>query len=501
MYRIAIKHEFGSGTLRELASLYKNPIAAIREAVSNGLDAMVPYAENHRIEIHTNVPPHGDIEIEDWGTGIEDFNLFKYISVGQKVVANEISSYEKVNAKIIGQKGVGKASFLKLSEDESVEFYSNSGKVGMYVAMTFEGFTEPEYQNSSLVLPHHGLKVVIKHAKKLRVTDLRNYLSKTFAIRLDRGTKIILNDEPVHSPDGFDSKWDELFVLGNGSKVMGNLVHVERPEQNNIDIFVKRVFVDSIPVDFKVEGWINCDDLVLQPSREGVYEGNEIYEEFMRKLIENLDKNFERKSEGEEKRVRSSKQIAKMFVSVIKSIHDLYPDMAKPLIYGNPSDQKERNNLTKIRGGNDGPLIKEKGTFDKTGTDNSTIGKPLQSRNGTKQGNGKPKNQVSDGDEELLLPSILLSGGDTIPEPKVVVVDVDGKPVVFFSAPHRLVINSKRPSSHILTDARPKDPTMKSRVLPLLVRAGIDAFPGSFEMTREEWFRRYDAVLDSVWSK
>ena len=501
MYRITIKHEFGSGTLRELASLYKNPIAAIREAVSNGLDAMIPYPENQKIEIRTNVPPNGDIEIEDWGTGIEDFNLFKYISIGQKVVANEISSYERVNEKIIGQKGVGKASFLKLSEDESVEFYSNSGQVGMFVAMTFEGFTEPDYKNSNLILPHHGLKVVIKNAKKLRSTDLRNYLSKTFAIRLARGAKILLNDQPVHSPEGFDSKWDDLFDLGNGSKVKGNLAHVERPEQNNIDIFVKRVYVESIPVDFKVEGWINCDDLVLQPSREGVYEGNEIYEEFMKKLIANLDRNFERKSEGEEKRVRSSKQIAKMFVSVIKSIHDLYPDMAKPLIYGNASNEKDKNNLTKIRGGNEGPFIKERGSLDKTGRVNDTTGKPLQSGNGAKQGNGKPKTQVFDGDEELLLPSILMPSGDVIPEPKVVVVDVDAKPVVFFSAPHRLVINSKRPCSRILTDAKPKDPAMKSRVLPLLVRAGIDAFPGSSEMSREEWFKRYDAVLDSVWSK
>jgi len=221
----------------------------------------------------------------------------------------------------------------------------------------------------------------------------------------------------------------------------------------------------------------------------------------MKKLIANLDRNFERKSEGEEKRVRSSKQIAKMFVSVIKSIHDLYPDMAKPLIYGNASNEKDKNNLTKIRGGNEGPFIKERGSLDKTGRVNDTTGKPLQSGNGAKQGNGKPKTQVFDGDEELLLPSILMPSGDVIPEPKVVVVDVDAKPVVFFSAPHRLVINSKRPCSRILTDAKPKDPAMKSRVLPLLVRAGIDAFPGSSEMSREEWFKRYDAVLDSVWSK
>ena len=59
------------------------------------------------------VPPDGDITIEDWGTGIEDYSTFKIISPGEKVVRNEISSYEKLNEKIIGQKGMGKLSFSK----------------------------------------------------------------------------------------------------------------------------------------------------------------------------------------------------------------------------------------------------------------------------------------------------------------------------------------------------------------------------------------------------
>ena len=47
-------------------------------------------------------------------------------------------------------------------------------------------------------------------------------------------------------------------------------------------------------------------------------------------------------------------------------------------------------------------------------------------------------------------------------------------------------------------DANPKDITLRSRILPLLVRAGIDAFPGSSDMSKEEWFMKYDAVLDNV---
>jgi hypothetical protein len=42
------------------------------------------------------------------------------------------------------------------------------------------------------------------------------------------------------------------------------------------------------------------------------------------------------------------------------------------------------------------------------------------------------------------------------------------------------------------------DPHIKSRLMPLLIRAGIDAFPGASDMSTEEWFRHYDLVLDSV---
>ncbi|MFL6398169.1 MAG: hypothetical protein ACJ72J_01120 [Nitrososphaeraceae archaeon] len=67
---------------------------------------------------------------------------------------------------------------------------------------------------------------------------------------------------------------------------------------------------------------------------------------------------------------------------------------------------------------------------------------------------------------------------------------------------NRLVINSKRPSSRIILEANTKDPIeMKSRVLPLLVRAGIDAFPKSSEMSKEEWLKWYDQVLDNMWCK
>ena len=288
-------HEYGPGVVKELATkLYRNPIAVYREAISNALDAMIPYPTNEqRIEIFTNVPPDGDITIEDWGTGIEDFKIFKIISPGSKFVKNEESSYEKINEKIIGQKGMGKLGFLNLSDTNTVEFHSNNEEIGMQIIMTFSGFYE-KYVNSNIALPHHGLKVVIKHAKRPIVQDnkLIEYLSKTFAIRIARGAKIFVNGKQIHKPEGFDSSQFELFELTNGTKVFGNLNSVDKPKPNNIEIFVKQVFVDSKEFDYKVEGWINCDALELETSRDGLYEGSKLYLEFIEKLMKYLRRKF-----------------------------------------------------------------------------------------------------------------------------------------------------------------------------------------------------------------
>ena len=68
-----------------------------------------------------------------------------------------------------------------------------------------EGFHE-EFMNSELALYHHGVKVVIKHAKRSIVQEnkLKDYISKTFAIRIARGAKIFVNGIQIHKPDRFD---------------------------------------------------------------------------------------------------------------------------------------------------------------------------------------------------------------------------------------------------------------------------------------------------------
>src|SRR5690242_5376716 len=189
------EHQFGPGVIPELSTkMYRNPLDAIREAISNSFDAMIPYEKkgiDPKIEISTNEQPDGDIVIEDFGTGIENYQNFRTISPGKKQVKNEISSYDNVNEQIIGQKGMGKLSFLHLSNEKKVEFFSNNEELGMHIIMGMDGF-KVEYKDSLIILPHRGLKVIMKKARRISEARLLDMISKTFAIRLSRGAKIIL---------------------------------------------------------------------------------------------------------------------------------------------------------------------------------------------------------------------------------------------------------------------------------------------------------------------
>jgi hypothetical protein len=262
------------------------------------------------------------------------------VAIGDKIVDGRVSSYDIMDENIIGQKGLGKLSFLNLSSIGTVEFFSHSAKVGMKIQMTDEldGFTMEPINNVD-ALSHPGLKVVIKKAKKKLISDniLTEYLSKAFAIRISRGAKIFVNNKQVMKPSGFDSREYPLFQLDDGTWIKGNLKAVEKPEINNISIFVKNVFVDSKDFGFKVEGWLNHNRLLLTSSRDAVHEEGLEYERFMKGLIKHLEENYEKKSERSDINVKSEKQLKKLFVNVIASICNNYPDIAKPLMSGNPS--------------------------------------------------------------------------------------------------------------------------------------------------------------------
>lgn len=506
------KHEFGKGLVRELATkLYKTPLAGIREAVSNACDAMALLPnDKQRVEIYTNVLPSGDLVIEDWGTGIENLKLFKTISPGEKIVGSEISSSSKVNEKIIGQKGVGKLSFLNLSQIGEVEFHSNNSKIGYIVTMTYDEF-KVQYVNSDLALPHSGMKVTIKKAIKGIPTDtilIRN-LSNTFAIRIARGTKIYVNDTPVNHPEDFDSKQFPLFNISNNRTVYGNLRHVEKPKNNNIDVFVKNVFVESINAEeFKVEGWVNDNYLELETNRDGIYEGDDNYKEFITKFYEHLEECYEKRNEpNTEKEFKSHKLISRLLQTAVRSILSQRPELAKPFVMGKQTSdgiEGEAPTISSMQEQNpllNHPWIKMLGNISTNPQDRE--GRPVgEGRTNKNTGNNNTGRVTDSGIKDVLTENRRNTTSNEMSSEIELKVRKAGsgleRPVVFFMQPDAIVINISRPASEILTAKEKSQKELEPRAIPLLARAALDMIPGSANLPHDEWIAVYDKAMDDM---
>src|SRR3972149_2009381 len=98
-----------SSVIQEV-SKYPKALDAIREYVCNGWDA-----DADRLEITITEEL---LRIEDWGTGITDFNQFWGVADQHKA---EIELTPKFKRKPIGRKGLGKLSFSMLGDSIEVE--------------------------------------------------------------------------------------------------------------------------------------------------------------------------------------------------------------------------------------------------------------------------------------------------------------------------------------------------------------------------------------------
>lgn len=315
--------------------LYRNPIVAWREAVSNACDAM-RHSDEKVVKVYTNA--EGDGVIEDWGTGIEDNNHFqRFIGIGRKreILDTDVNSRDD---KEIGRFGVGKNSYLSLSKIKLVQFFSHSNKAGKKSGMIVtlmqkpEGkivyVDPPEHLDSTDVLSHRGMKVVIRQLTRSWKTDkLIDYLSKRFSLKISRGYKIFVDDIPVRQDESFDSKHQTfLFRLDNGIEVYGNLTNVEKPKSENIDILVDQVYIEGMDFEWKVEGWVNCDELELTTGRDGIStDPNTVYPEFIEKLRSYLSEHFDPK-DTEQIELTNEKDWEEVASQAIMKYFNLYSD-------------------------------------------------------------------------------------------------------------------------------------------------------------------------------
>jgi len=513
---IVIPHQFRPGMIRELMrNTYKSPKSAYKEMVSNALDEQ---GRDARVDIF--IPPapecHGNIICEDYGPlGIQDEVRFTYVGAGEKRVGDRVSSYKQVDEDMIGEKGLGKLSFINLSSTGVVEFYSHGATVGVKITMTEKGFTKPISMDRALIgLGHPGVRVVIKNAKKepgmLSADALMKYLSKIFAIRIARGAQIRVNGNLVTKPEGFDSNEgrEPQFLLADGTGIKGHL-SVPEKASGNIDVFVKKVFAETIPTEYQVEGWVNFDRLELTSSRDGIHEEGAEYEMFRQALDKHLYETYQKKTEKRE-HIQAAKAVVKMFGKAVCNMYNLFPHLTKPFMAGIPSEPLGPG-MSTTSNTNTHPYTEQEVTIvNNTTTDGgqqrygTPIGGGKKGPRGPNPNNPSQVNTTPAGEKQkILAPQYLMPAEDgKIPEFELVHGKNETRPFVYFAPPNRLVVNECWMASEIIGKASEKRKSdFNARVLPLIISAVVDAAPGASEMSHKEWAEIYNQTLEASWKE
>lgn len=258
-----LEHKAGKDIIYELAvRLYPSSLESFREAISNALDE-----GSNKVEMQVSLK---EIVFEDWGEGIR--NIEKFATFGEAMKAN-------VGGEIIGEKGLGKLSLLRLAEN--VDFRTNNGEFGIDIIMTP---THLDYDIGAVnkFLDHKGTRIIIPNPKEVPTIDeLSNYLKKAFGLRIAEGTQIILNGITLESKSKIDVTERFLFRLAGGKiDVTGNLKE-DKKGKGIVDVYIKHIFVEPMVVDpeRRFSGWVNCNALTPTTARNDILK-NDVFTDF-----------------------------------------------------------------------------------------------------------------------------------------------------------------------------------------------------------------------------
>jgi hypothetical protein len=155
-----LEHKAGTDIIYELSvRLYPSPFESFREAISNAFDE-----GSKKVSLHASTK---EIVVEDWGEGIKDVD--KFATFGEAAKA-------KLGGEIIGEKGLGKLSLLRLGK--KVNFRTNNDEYGISILMTPE-YLDYEIGKVDKYLTHRGTQIVIPNPETVPPTDeLATYLSR-----------------------------------------------------------------------------------------------------------------------------------------------------------------------------------------------------------------------------------------------------------------------------------------------------------------------------------
>jgi len=330
-----LEHKPGKDLIYELAvNMYPTLLECFREAISNAYDEGAK-----KVDLHVS---NNEVIFEDYGEGIDDVE--KFTSFGHATKA-------KLGGEIIGEKGLGKLSLLRLSK--KVNFRSNNGEYGLNLIMTPQDF-DCEHGGVNKFLSHRGTRIVIPNPEGIPpIDELSNFLKKSFGLRIAKGSEIILNGTPLDIKKFKIDPAEKLICrLKKEIDITGN-IKADKKGRGSLDLYIKHVFVCSVLIDpeRRFSGWVNCNKLVPTTARNDFRRDDSVYRDLFAHVREYVRKFPKIEEEISQDEVKIGNKLNKLLENWLKDMK-LIPAGMMPLGKGDvrnldkrPKKPKEKESL------------------------------------------------------------------------------------------------------------------------------------------------------------
>ncbi len=327
-----LEHKPGRDLIYELAvNMYPSLLECFREATANAFDEGT---KKIKLDVSNN-----EVSFEDFGEGIADVD--KFVTFGHATKAG-------LGGEIIGEKGLGKLSLLRLAK--KINFRSNNGEYGINLIMTPQDF-DYEAGSATKFLAHKGTRIVIPNPEGIPpIEELANYLKKAFGLRLAKGAQIILNNVPLElGPRKKLDPAERLVCRLKGSiDVTGN-IQADKKGRGSLDIYIKHVFVSSVIIDpeRRFSGWVNCNKLTPTTARNDIVDDKKGYhQDLLKQRREYVTKFPKIEEEISKEEISVGNELNKLMENWLKDMK-LIPEGMLLLGKGNEQSLDQRNKKPK----------------------------------------------------------------------------------------------------------------------------------------------------------
>jgi len=313
-------------------SKYPNIFDSIREYVANAWDAD---ADRLEISIEENF-----LRIEDWGTGISDFEGFWGVADQHK---SGIVLTPKFKRKPIGRKGLGKLSYMMIGNKMLIE--TRTAYKAEYSDADFSTskfYVKPRVRVDE-VLSHKGTQITIRDLKvEIKKDELNKYLKENlYGLILpiackEHPMKIFVNNEKV-SPISVDG------TLGIISTPLGEICCNLKPSKTSkIDALFRGVKVKEVnpAPTHPARGFFNVDWVIPTLDRNNFTDSEEarlFYAEIKKYVLQHIPAKNEDAPKDLEKSIR---ELSKYIDEFLRDLGILPPNTMPVSKTSKPNDLK-----------------------------------------------------------------------------------------------------------------------------------------------------------------